>query len=177
MESSSAKTSDSQGLRRRIDDDSGRLVAAMERIASVAGPDFFATAAELLKVQLYVEFVFIAECTDSEKGMARTLAFWGEAGVAENLEFCTLGGPCERVLAGDVVHVVENVCEQFPHNDAPGGVAPDSYLGYPLINSSGNVIGHVAAMDVRPMLPSPEDLVILRVLASRAGAEIGAKAD
>jgi PAS domain S-box-containing protein len=175
VESSSAQTSDSVDLRRRIDDDGGRLLVAMERIASVAGPDFFATAVELLKMQLDVEFVFIAECTDSEKGMARTLAFWGDAGAAENLDFCAHGGPCEGVLAGDVVHVVEHVCEQFPHNEALNSLAPDSYLGYPLITSSGSVIGHVAAMDVRPMNPSPEDLVILRVLASRAAAELERK--
>ena len=47
---------DSDNLRRRLDDDGGRLLVAMEQVASVVGPDFFSTAAELLKVRLGVRF-------------------------------------------------------------------------------------------------------------------------
>ena len=144
----------------------------MERVASVVGPDFFVSAAHLLKALLDVRFVFIAECTDSESKMARTLAFWNGAGVADNLDFCAQGGPCEQVMSGQVVHVPQNACEEFPHNEALQSLAPESYFGCPLIDSSGKVIGHIAAMDVRPMNPAPEDLVILKTLASWAAAEL-----
>jgi PAS domain S-box-containing protein len=144
----------------------------MERIASVAGPDFFASAAHLLHVLLDVRFAFIAECIDSEAKTARTLAFWDGAGLAENVDFCAQDGPCSGVMAGSVVHVTQNASEKFPKNEVVQSLAPDSYFGCPLINSSGMVIGHIAAMDVRPLNPSPEDLVILRILASRAAAEL-----
>jgi len=171
MSSSLTEIHDSDELRRSLDD-GGRFLVAMERIASVVGPDFFVSAAHLLNVLLDVRFVFVAECTDSEAKMASTLAFWDGAALAENLDFCAQDGPCEQVLAGDVLHVKQGACQTFPNNESIQGLAADSYLGCPLINSQGKVIGHMAAMDVRPMSPSPEDLVILKILAARAAAEL-----
>ncbi len=159
-------------LRRSLAEPKRRFLVAMEQSASFGGPNFFAAAAQLLSVLLDARFVFVAECFDSERNMARTLAFWGDSEPAENLDFCAAGGPCERVLRGEVVHIREEVCARFPFNEALQSLSPESYLGYPLVNSRGDVVGHIAAMDVRPMDPSSEDVVILKILASRAAAEL-----
>lgn len=161
-----------EDLRRALAHSDRRLLVAMERCASVVGPDFFQSAAQLLSVLLDVKFVFIAECTNAETGMAQTLAFWGEAGLADNLDFCTRGGPCQRVLEGEIVHVEEKACEKYPDNEALQALGPESYFGCPLLSSNGDVIGHIAAMDPRPMHPSEEDRAILRIHASRAAAEL-----
>ncbi len=163
---------ETEELRKSLVQSDNRCLVAMEQIASVVGPDFFTSAARLLYVLLDVRFVFVAECTNAETQMARTLAFWGESGLGDNLDFCAQGGPCEQVLAGGVLHVAENVCQEFPNNEALQSLSPQSYFGCPLTDSSGKVIGHIAAMDVRPMNPSAEDLAILKILASRAAAEL-----
>ena len=159
-------------LRGSLADEERRLLVAMERSASVVGPDFFGSAAQLLSVLLDAQFVFIAECTNADTQMAKTLAFWGETGLADNLDFCAQGGPCEQVLAGNVLHVREKALERFPDNEALQSLGPTSYFGCPLISSRGEVIGHIAAMDAEPMDPAPADLAILKVLAARAAAEL-----
>ncbi len=163
---------DTDELRQSLGDSDRRFLIAMERIAAVVGPDFFPSAAHLLSVLLDVRYVFIAEWTDYDAKMARTLAFWCEAGLQENANLCAQGGPWEEVTAGQIMHIPQNVCEKFPDNVALQSLSPESYFGCPLTDSTGKVIGHIAAMDVRPMNPSAEDLVILKILASRASAEL-----
>ena len=118
-----------EDLRRSLDGEDTRFIAAMERVASVVGSDFFDSAAQLLGMLLDVRFAFIAECTDPESKMARTLAFWGESGLAENFEFCAKDGPCERVIDGEILHVREDVLVRFPDNEALRSLGPESYFG------------------------------------------------
>src|SRR6185437_14797027 len=48
----------------------------------------------------------------------------------------------------------------------------ESYLGVPLRDSQGTVLGHVAVFDERPMPEEPRKLLTFRILAARAGAEL-----
>ena len=48
----------------------------------------------------------------------------------------------------------------------------ESYAGVPFFDSSLNVMGHLVVFDRRPMLDKERTISILRVFASRAGAEL-----
>jgi signal transduction histidine kinase/DNA-binding NarL/FixJ family response regulator len=50
-----------------------------------------------------------------------------------------------------------------------------SYLGVPILDKSGEVVGHLAVMDSRPMTDHYKYKGILKILAARSGAEIGRK--
>jgi GAF domain-containing protein len=47
-----------------------------------------------------------------------------------------------------------------------------SYLGVPLVEATGTVIGNLAVLDRRPMPEEPRALAIIQIFAARAGAEI-----
>jgi signal transduction histidine kinase/DNA-binding response OmpR family regulator len=51
----------------------------------------------------------------------------------------------------------------------------ESYLGVPIYDKLGEVIGHLSVSDSRPMADHHKYIGILRVLAARSGAEIGRK--
>ena len=89
-----------------------RLLDAMERTASVVGPDLFGSAARLLSEVLGVRYVFIAECLDSAVNEAKTLAFVSDSEAAENFDFCAEGGPCELVMSGQVLHGADGLRER-----------------------------------------------------------------
>lgn len=163
---------DPQELRSAVGDSDRRLIVAMEQTAQLVGPDFLRSAAQLLSALLGVQYVFIAECVNAAESQARTLSFWADGAFGENFEFCAADGPCEQVIGGDVLHVEQGVVARFPDNEALRSLAPESYFGCPLVSSRNRVIGHIAAMDGRPMRLSKQDLVILRILASRAAAEL-----
>lgn len=149
-----------------------RFLIAMEEIAAVVGDDFFDSAARLLGLLMDVRYVFIAECIDSKALMSRTLAFWTTEGPLANIDFCADGGPCEGAMAGRVVHYASGVLDAFPDNQSLQMLKPESYFGYPLVASTGRILGHIAAMDLKPYAPSAEDMVILKIFASRAAAEL-----
>jgi PAS domain S-box-containing protein len=48
----------------------------------------------------------------------------------------------------------------------------ESYLGVPLCDPKGKVLGHLAVFDDRPMPEEPRKLLIFRIFAARAAAEL-----
>ncbi|HEY9806332.1 MAG TPA: ATP-binding protein, partial [Candidatus Obscuribacterales bacterium] len=54
-------------------------------------------------------------------------------------------------------------------------IAVESYLGIPLVDAAGNILGILGVMDVKPMPPDAGRELILRIFAARAGAELERK--
>jgi formate hydrogenlyase transcriptional activator len=48
----------------------------------------------------------------------------------------------------------------------------ESYLGVPVFDAGGEVIGHLAVLDDKPMTESSRKISVLRVFSARAGAEM-----
>src|SRR5262249_49776463 len=70
-----------------------------------------------------------------------------------------------------VVHYPDRIIELFP--DDPDLVAFNavSFLGAPFLKPDGTVLGHLAALDTKPMKLDPELESAFRIFAARAGAE------
>ncbi len=66
-----------------------------------------------------------------------------------------------------------NVFKQiFPHEKGLADLGAESYLAIPLLNQAGEVLGHLAALDVRPMPMDARLLPLFRIFGARAGAEL-----
>ena len=75
-------------------------------------------------------------------------------------------------MAGALCHHPVGVQERFPRDQGLIDLGIQSYLGVPLRDSAGRVLGHLAVFDERPMPPQPKKLLIFRIFASRAAAEL-----
>ncbi|HEY9846039.1 MAG TPA: histidine kinase dimerization/phospho-acceptor domain-containing protein, partial [Candidatus Caenarcaniphilales bacterium] len=64
---------------------------------------------------------------------------------------------------------------RFPTLCEFAALKAESYLGIPLVDSSSNILGSLAVMDVKPMEPNPGRELILKIFAARAGAELERK--
>lgn len=60
----------------------------------------------------------------------------------------------------------------FPSDHALTEMAVESYLGVPLTDNQGNVLGHLAVFDERPTPEEPRRLFLFQIFASRAAAEL-----
>ena len=69
-------------------------------------------------------------------------------------------------------HHPMDVAEKFPRDEPLAEMGIQSYLGVPLRDSDGNVMGHLAVFDERPMPAEPRRLFIFRIFAARAAAEL-----
>jgi len=90
----------------------------------------------------------------------------------KDFEYKIDGTPCEVVVEqARVVHYPDRIIELFP--DDPDLVAFNavSFLGVPFLKSDGSVLGHLAALDTKPMKLDPELESAFCIFAARAGAE------
>lgn len=155
--------------RRRAED---MLRAIVEGTASVTGTDFFYSLVRHLASALRVRYAYLTECPEDVAGRARTLAFWTGDGFGENVEYDVALTPCGQVLKGKTAHHPVNLQALFPEDKYLVDLGAESYLGLPLLDSSGGVIGHLAVMDDKPMQEVSRELSVLQVFAARAGAEL-----
>ncbi|GAB2584109.1 ATP-binding protein [Spirosoma areae] len=146
-------------------DETLRLIS--EGTAGVTGLDFFQTLVRHITQTLQVQFALVTECTNVEKTRVRTLAYAEDDRLLENIEYDLAGTPCSIVMQGRDFYYPYDVSLNF-NKDA--GV--ESYVGVPIYDRDGLVIGHIAICDQRPLLNQQKYLSILRIFASRSGAEI-----
>jgi formate hydrogenlyase transcriptional activator len=143
----------------------------VEGTAEGTGEAFFQSLVEHLATAIQVQYAFVAEFAQAPTRV-RTLAYWTKDHIAANIEFNLAGTPCEEVIAGAMCHHPAGVQERFPLDDGLIDLGIQSYLGVPLVDSHGQVLGHLAVFDERPMPSQPKRLLIFRVFASRAAAEL-----
>jgi len=148
------------------------LRAVVEGTASTTGSDFFYSLVQHLAVALRVRYAFVAECVDGVEGRVRTRAFWNGEGFGKTFEYDVAGTPCLRVLRGEVGHYSQDVQRLFPDDKALVELGAESYLGVPVLDPSGPLIGHLVILDDQPMVDPSRALAVLRVFAARAGAEL-----
>jgi PAS domain S-box-containing protein len=145
----------------------------VEGTAHSIGEEFFLTLVRHLSRAVGAQYAFVAEFASSEtKTRARTIAFWTKDRIADNLEWTLAGTPCEDVVRGALCHHPSQVRQTFPDDRLLVDLGVESYLGVPLLDPQGNVLGHLAVFDERAMPEEPRKLLIFRIFAARAAAEL-----
>jgi len=157
--------------RRRLAGEVMRQV--QEEIARNRGEEFFPGCVRALAETLNVRYALVSECTDRRRERVRALAYWAAGGPAPLFEYDVAGTTCERVIReGKTTYIASDVQTLFPDEEALRAMDAVAYLGTPLIDAEGAVIGHLFIMHDSP-IPNP-DLArsVLTVAAARAAAEL-----
>ena len=150
-------------------------IAALRAIsagtAHTTGEAFFHSLVCQLAAAIKVSHAFVAEFADVNT-RARTLAYWANDRIGDNFEWDLAGTPCEDVVRGSLCHYPTDVYRKFPDDKPLVEMGIESYLGVPLCDARGEVLGHLAVFDEHPMPSEPRRLFILRIFAARAAAEL-----
>lgn len=146
------------------------LRSLFEATATATGDDFFRALVRRLAEALQVRQAIVSEFIDGTE-RARTLAVYFDGRFVDNVEFVVTTTPCERVYRGEV-HVVQSGLQSLYPNEGFAGMVAESYLGVPLVSRSGEILGHVVALDDKPLSEEPHDFAGLRTFAARATAEL-----
>ncbi|WP_263971567.1 response regulator [Leptolyngbya ohadii] len=144
----------------------------VEGTAAKTGREFFHFLVRHLAEVLQAPCALVAERVKPEGTQVRTLAFWQGNEFGENFEYELAGTPCEQVIAGELVYYPRSVQTYFPHDRHLIDLHLESYLGIPLNDSQGEVIGHLAVLDTFALPRKQFSEQILRIFAARAGAEL-----
>ena len=138
---------------------------------ATSGEDFFQSLVYHLAEALKVNYVFIDEMAE-RKNYFRTMALYVHGDIVENIEYDVMGTPCETVYKGQVAIFPDKVRENFPDDVHVQEWKIESYLGLPLMDDSGKVMGLLGIMDNKPIADVDNVKSILSIFASRAGAEL-----
>ena len=141
-----------------------------EGTSAVTGADFLRSLVRHLASALKTRYAFVSERDDT--GQVSLLEIWTGNGFGESMPLEVSGAPCELVMAGEAAVYPEGVQIRFPGHKTLGELGAESYLGVPLFDSSGRIIGHLAVVDTKAMENSEQGLSVLKVFAARAGAEV-----
>ncbi|MBI4850200.1 MAG: sigma 54-interacting transcriptional regulator [Acidobacteria bacterium] len=142
--------------------------------STTLGDDFFRALVFQLAQSLDVKYAFVAEFTEINTRVC-TLAMWAEKEFIDHYEYDLSGTPCEDVVKGKLCHYPENIQALFPKDITLVEIQAQSYLGVPLIAADGEVLGHLAVTDIKPMPAEPRNLSIFQIFAARARAELERK--
>ncbi|MEL7242320.1 MAG: ATP-binding protein [Cyanobacteria bacterium J06573_2] len=149
------------------------LQLIVEGTTTQVGSEFFHSCVRSLATLLKMRSVLIAGLFCESKDKVRTLALWNGEGFGDNFDYSLINNPCETLMMGKMrcyPHSVQSLFPQDPHLKL---LQAESYLGIPLLDKSGKIIGLIAAVDNKPL---PEDIEtkesILKIFAARTGAEL-----
>jgi signal transduction histidine kinase/uncharacterized protein YhfF len=148
-----------------------RLIAA--GTATEVGTAFLRSLAHHVVEALEADVVFIAE-GDEDSTAATILASAGpDAGeLPEGFEFAIAGTPCSLTVERDVVSLAVGTLAAFPQDRYAARHALDGYLAIVMRGADGRRMGHLAVMSAGRLDASEETIAVLRIFASRAGAEL-----
>jgi PAS domain S-box-containing protein len=138
-----------------------------QQIAQATGDHFFRTLVRQVACAFDVRYALVTECTDHTQTRLRTLAYSDGSEILENIEYRLSGTPCAGVLAGTVCYYPAGLSRLFRME-----LAEESYLGVPMYDSGGNLVGHLAVLNDKPMQLSARQIAVLQFFAVRAGAEV-----
>ncbi|HTJ86552.1 MAG TPA: sigma 54-interacting transcriptional regulator [Terriglobales bacterium] len=138
--------------------------------ASATGSDFFPSLVKHMAAALRVRYAFITSCDDAKR--AKALAFWKGDDFGETFEFDLEGTPCQKVVQGEICHYRDELTQLFPLDIPLAELGCRSYLGVPMLDQSGRVIGHIAIIDDKPMERDERAVDLVKIFAARAAAEL-----
>jgi formate hydrogenlyase transcriptional activator len=151
---------------RRMEEDLLRTVS--EATSGFVGEDFLIELARHITMTLHMRYALITECANEEKTRLRTLCYVDGKKVLDNIEYDIEGIPCEIIMQGKDFFMGAGVQAKFPKEK---GI--EAAVGVPIYSSkSGEIIGHILALDPDAVTTEKNQAAILKIFAARAGAEI-----
>lgn len=153
-------------------DEETALRTILEGTATATGERFFEALVKNLAKVLRTHAAWVTEYIPESRRL-QALAFYLDGSFLKDWAMDLTGTPCEHVIdQARLVHFPDNLLNLFPIDQDIAGMEAVSYMGLPLTDTTGKILGHLAVMDIRPMPADRRVESIFRIFAARAAAEL-----
>ncbi|MRW91367.1 sensor histidine kinase [Duganella sp. FT80W] len=144
--------------------------------ARVRGDDFLRILVRDLARALDVTYVIagrVIELDDGDQGI-RTLAVWGGADYLPNMDYSLRHTPCQDVTEQCMCFHGSGIQADYPQDSLLVDMRAESYIGLPMIDTEGQVLGILSAIDTKPMSEDTRLLALslLSIFGARGAAEL-----
>ncbi len=146
-----------------------------EGVSATTGETFFYSLVQYLANTLQVDYALIAIVVNVSTPYMKTIAVFGNGTTIDNFEYDLANTPCKDAITQKLCLYTNNVQQEFPQDTLLAELNIESYIGSPLFDSAGSVLGLIVVMH-RQQLSKPDLAVsVLQTFASRAAAELERK--
>ena len=153
-------------------DENSAIRRILEGTATETGDRFFDALVVNLAAALNTYGAWVTEYLP-QTNQLRAIALWMGGAMTHDFTYDVTGTACETVLtAKDLIHLPDNVLTLYPDDDHARDLGAVSYLGIPLLDEAGNIMGHLSVLDRQPMPEQARQQSIFRIFAARATAEM-----
>ena len=147
-----------------------KLLAIALETAAASDEEVFGILVRALARAFEVPYAMVGQVLEEPAARVRSLAVWANEALADPVECELAGTPFEAVRDTRVCLFSDHIQEKFPAAALLKEMGAASYLGVPLIGSSGQVLGVLALMDVKPMTWSGEESRSLLEIVAKGAA-------
>ncbi len=140
-------------------------------VSAATGDEFFRSLVINLANTFAVDYAFLGELDKSTKDKIKTIAVCVEGSIADNFEYDLKDTPCENVINNQPCIITDSVQQKFPRDLLLQEMSVESYVGTPMHDSNGAVIGIFVALHSKPLSNPNLMQSMLQIFSVRAAAE------
>lgn len=141
-------------------------------VSAATGAAFFQSLVRYLIRSLDVSQAFVGELVAPDKTQIKIIAGVNTDQVLDGLEYPIAGTPCEQVVKQGFCLYPERVQQIFPTDEALQATGGQSYVGIPLVSSTGEVMGLIGIINHQPLADAQWVEEVLTIFAIRAASEL-----
>ncbi|MGD0793150.1 MAG: PAS domain S-box protein [Terriglobales bacterium] len=150
-------------------------IATLVQVRADSSEHFFTSMAYQLAKCLEADYTIIGELIEGEEDKVRTIGICGQGAIADNFTRDLADTPCGVVVEQGACSYAAGVAEMFPKDLLLKQMKVEGYVGTPLRDSQGRVIGIMVAAYTRPLANAKFVEAILQLFSARTAAEIERK--
>jgi len=160
----------SHAVERKRREESMRKLA--EGMSATASQSFFESLVENLAKTLDVDFALVAKIDMDTPKISKTVAVYAKGEIIDNLEYDLDGTPCHNLMEGKLCYYPDSLQEHFPTDKMLVDMNINSYMGIPLFNSAGQILGLMVVMSNETLGEIDFAQSIIQVFSVRAALEL-----
>ncbi len=143
----------------------------IEGVSNNYGKAFFNTITLKLHEAIAADYTFIARL-DLDAYVSRTVALVADGQVVDNMEYSLHHTPCADVSENSVCLYPENITGLFPKDQLLVDMGIEGYVGTPLHDANGQVMGLTVALYKHPIDNIDFVKTVFQIFGGRIAAEI-----
>lgn len=148
------------------------LHAMAQELVGSSGEPFFKSLSLSLARILGAKYAMVAQVVPERDRIARTVGWCCEGKILDNVSYSLIGTPCHGVADGEVCCYPCDVQRQFPEDAMLAELGLESYMGVPLRDGDGKILGILSIFHDQPMEQPERYRGVFQIFAVRAAAEL-----
>src|SRR5262245_17914008 len=148
------------------------LFEIVEGTSTETGEGFFDALVKHLARALGTRCAWVTEWLPEHRRL-RAISFWAADSYLSDFEYAIADTPCESVVENRrLIIIPDRLIDLFPCDPYLEPFGALSYMGVPLLDTDGQILGHLAVLDDAPMSENEPATAIFHIFAGRAAAEL-----